>query len=209
MVAIFWCLYSNNGSTNDYTGDYTDDYTGDYTDDSALKFKWIFGPTLKPWYSIEYLVPHWNLDARMNIWSHIETLLLERIICFVMFELCEYLVPLWNLDTRLNIWYHIETLMLEWIFGPTLKPWYLSEYLVPCSNLDTRLNIWSNLETSIFKWMICMDIWWYVCKCNAGPGEMLLMQPRPRSSGIHSCYLFITFDFARQSTCWAVKLTSL
>ena len=85
----------------------------------------------------------------------------------------------------------------------------LNEYLVPLWNLDTRLNIWSHLETSILKWMICMYILWYVCKCNAGPGEMLLMQPRLRSSMKHSCYLFITFDFAWQSTCWAVKLTSL
>ena len=123
MAAIFWCLYSNNGSTGDSLND--------YTLDSALEFKWIFGPTLKPWYSIEYLVPYWNLDTRLNIWSH--------------------------------------------------------------------------LQTSILKWMICVDIWWYVCKCNAGPGEMLLLQPRLRSSVKHSCHLFIRFDFARQSTCWAVE----
>ena len=165
VAAICWCLYSNNGST--------DDYTDDYIDDSALEFKWIFGPTLKLWYSIEYLVPHLNLNARMNIWSH------------------------------------IETLILEWIFGTTFKHWYSLEYLVTPWNLHTRMNIWSHLKTFILEWMICMDIWWYLCKCNAGPGEMLLMQPRLRSSTKHSCYFFVRIDIVRQSTCWAVKLTLL
>ena len=124
-------------------------------------------------------------------------------------SLNEYLVSHWNLHTRMNIWYHIQTFMLAWIFGTTLKPWCSHEYLVIPSSLHTRMNIWSHLETLILKWMICMDFSWYACKCNAGPGEMLLMQTRLRSSTKHSCYLFITFNFAWQSTCWAVKLTSL
>ena len=75
VAAIFWCIYSINDSTQDSTDDYTLDFTLDYT----LESKWIFDPTLKLWCSNEYLVPHWNLDTRMNIWSHIETLILKRI----------------------------------------------------------------------------------------------------------------------------------
>ena len=120
VAAIFWCLYCINDSTLDYTLN------------SAIKFKWIFGPTLKPWYLNEYLVPHWNLDARMNIWSLLETLMLEWIFGHTLkpWYSNEYLVPHWNLDARMNIWSHLETFILAWIFGPTFKPWYLNEQFV-------------------------------------------------------------------------------
>ena len=97
----------------------------------------------------------------------------------------------------------------QWIFGPTLKPWYSNNYLVIPWNLDTWMNIWSHLETLILEWMISTDIKWYVCKGNEGPGEMLLIQPRLWSSTKHSCFLYVTFDCAKQSTWWAVKLTVL
>ena len=147
----------------------------------------------------------------MNIWSHIETLILEWIFGTTLKPRCsnEYLVTPWNLDAWMNIWSHLETLILEWIFGITLKPWCSNEFLVTPWNLDTRMNIWSYLEILILEWTICMDIKWYVCKCNAGPGEMLLMQPGLQSGTKHSCFLFTTFNFAWQSTCWAEKLTSL
>ena len=94
----------------------------------------------------------------------------------------------------MNTWSHLEAFH-TWIFGPTLKPWYSNEYLVPPSNLDTRMIIWSLLETLILEWMICTDIWWYVCKGNVGPGEMLLMQPRLRSSTKHLCYFLCHIQF--------------
>ena len=98
----------------------------------TLILEWIFGTTLKPWCSNEYLVPHWNLDTQMNIWSLLETLMLEWIFGHTLkpWYSNEYLVPHWNLDARMNIWSHLETFILAWIFGPTFKPWYLNEQFV-------------------------------------------------------------------------------
>ena len=80
----------------------------------------------------EYLVPPSNLDTQMNIWSYLETLMLEWIFSPTSkpWYSHEYLVPHWNLDTWENIWSHLETFILEWIFGHTLKPWYSNEQFV-------------------------------------------------------------------------------
>ena len=57
----------------------------------------------------------------------------------------------------------VSTLDSRWIFGPTLKPWCFNEWFV-------------------------LIFLYYACKGNAGPDEMLLMQPRLRSCGSHiSC----------------------
>ena len=125
VAAIFWCSYCINDSTLDSTLDYTLDYTLDssidstldYTLDSVLEFKWIFGTKLKPWYSNEYLVPHWSLDPQMNIWSLLETLILEWIFgpTFKPWYLLEYLV------TPLKPWYSNE--QFAWIFnGMNVNP---------------------------------------------------------------------------------------
>ena len=80
----------------------------------------------------EYLVPLWNLDTRLHIWSHFETLILDCIFGTTLKPWCstEYLVPHWNLDTWVNIWSHVEILILAWIFGHTLKPRYSNEWFV-------------------------------------------------------------------------------
>ena len=62
-----------------------------YTPDYILKSSWWCGLTLKVWLLNEYFVSHWNLNTQMNIRSHLETLILEKMIfmdiwCFV----CKY-----------------------------------------------------------------------------------------------------------------------
>jgi hypothetical protein len=49
--------------------------------------------------------------------------------------------------------------------------------------------------------LFCLDISAGVCvKAVLGPGEMLLMQPRAGSGSELSCYLFATFNLAKQRT---------
>ena len=116
--------------------------------------------------------------------SLIETLILENdVFCLDLYDDL-------HKPEMLELWKHGDVAAIFYAYDlPSILPLILPSIL---------LEHWSHIETLNLK-MICV-VWmsyWCVCNGNAGPSEMLFMQPRTRSGSEHSCYLFAMFDFAK------------